>query len=228
MYAGMELVVGSNDEVADDTRGYMDPHKQYALGRDAHDGLTQMLHEVRPDRPRINMTMLEESVRLFFEGIGDDITRDGIKDTPKRVAKMWAETMNGYTLSPDDYVTTFDNDEGYDGPVILRDAEFYTVCEHHLQPFAGTLDLAYQPGNRILGLSKLLRVARVYAKRPQVQERLTKQVSGALNDLLEPTWVVVRIKAEHHCMKLRGVRINGSYTVTQHGHGRYPDNVFNT
>lgn len=177
-------------------------------------------------KPKIDKAKLEESVRLFFEGIGDDPNRDGIKDTPKRVAKMWAETMNGYTLNVEDFVTTFENDEGYNGPVILRDAEFYTVCEHHLQPFNGTIDIAYQPGSRIVGLSKLLRVARVFAKRPQVQERLTKQVGDALYDVLDPTWVAVRIKAEHHCMKLRGVRIQGSHTETYYGKGPWPRDVF--
>lgn len=175
---------------------------------------------------QIDKEKLEQSVRLFFEGIGDDITRDGIKDTPARVAKMWAETMEGYTLNVDDHLTFFENDNGYDGPVILRDAEFYTVCEHHLQPFSGTIDIAYKPGRRIVGLSKLLRVARVYAKRPQVQERLTKQVADALYGKLLPEWVSVRIKAEHHCMKLRGVRVNGSYTVTRSVVGPAPENVF--
>jgi GTP cyclohydrolase IA len=174
---------------------------------------------------KIDIEKLEQSVRLFFEGIGDDPNRDGIRDSPKRVAKMWAETMNGYTLDPADFVTMFENDNGYDGPVVLRDAEFYTVCEHHLQPFAGTIDIAYQPGARILGLSKLLRVARVYAKRPQNQERLTKQVTESLFDLLEPAWVVVRIKAEHHCMKLRGVRVNGSYTETRYQMGQHRGDI---
>lgn len=174
----------------------------------------------------IDTEKMEESVRLFFEAIGDDPNRDGIKDTPKRVAKMYAETMNGYFLKPEDFITTFENDGGYDGPVILRDAEFYTVCEHHLQPFAGTIDIAYRPGERIIGLSKLLRVSRVYAKRPQVQERLTREVADALNRVLDPEWVVVRIRAEHHCMKLRGVRINGSSTETIYGYGEYPIDIF--
>ena len=189
---------------------------------------SEQLLEGPTNKRGVDKKMLEQSVRLFFEAIGDDPTRDGIKDTPARVAKMYAETMNGYFLDPADFITTFENEENYHGPVILRDAEFYTVCEHHLQPFAGTIDLAYEPGDHIVGLSKLLRVARVYAKRPQVQEKLTKQVATALNELLQPSWVVVRIKAEHHCMKLRGVRISGSHTVTKYGYGNHPDNIFET
>lgn len=166
-------------------------------------------------KPTMNLAKLEESVRLFFEGIGDDPNRDGIKDTPARVAKVWAETMNGYTLKPEDFVTLFDNDAKYDGPVILRNAEFYTKCEHHLEPFSGTLDIAYWPGEKIIGLSKLLRIARVFCKRPQNQERLTMQIANALDEQLSPKGVAVRIKAEHHCMISRGVRIKGAVTETE-------------
>ena len=173
-----------------------------------------------------NAEKMEESVRLFFEAIGDDPTRDGIKDTPHRVAKMYAEIMNGYFLDPKDFVTEFDNDERYDGPVILKDARFYTVCEHHLQQFSGTIDIAYQPKDKIVGLSKLVRIARVYAKRPQVQERLNKQVADAIDEILNPEWVVVRIKAEHFCMSIRGVRVPGTTTTTIYGHGAYPRDIF--
>ena len=169
---------------------------------------------------------MEESVRLFFEAIGDDPNRDGLKDTPKRVSKMYSEIMNGHFLDPKDFVTEFDNDGGYDGPVILKDARFYTVCEHHLQQFSGTIDFAYKPKDKIVGLSKLVRIARVYAKRPQVQERLTKQVADAINEILEPEWVVIRIRAEHFCMSIRGVRVPGSQTTTIYGHGDYPSDIF--
>lgn len=169
---------------------------------------------------------MEEAIKLWFEAIGDDPNRDGIKDTPKRVAKMYAETMNGYDLKPEDFVTKFENEGNYYGPVILKNAELYSQCEHHLQPFTGHISIAYRPGEKIVGLSKLLRVARVYAKRPQVQERLTKQISDALKELLDPEWVVVRYEAEHHCMKVRGVRVNGATTVTVHGHGNYPKDIF--
>lgn len=174
----------------------------------------------------VDSKMLEESVRLFLTAIGDDITRDGLKETPKRVAKMYAETMNGYFLKPEDFVTEFDNDEGYDGAVILKGAELYSICEHHLQMFAGELAVAYKPKDKIVGLSKLVRIARVYAKRPQVQERLTQQISDALQQILDPEWVVVRYKAEHYCMKVRGVRIRDAFTTTIAGHGKWPQDIF--
>lgn len=169
---------------------------------------------------------VKEATKLLLEGIGDDVERDGIKDTPDRVAKMYQEIFNGYDLDPANFITEFDNDSGYDGPVILRGAPFYAYCEHHLQPFSGELSVAYRPGEKVVGLSKLVRVARVFAKRPQVQEKLTKQIADALNHTLQPSWVVVRIEAEHHCMSIRGVRVPGATTTTIYGHGEYPKDVF--
>lgn len=234
---------GCNSEVPDDTRGYMrpkDPFKKYANERaeaEAKRQLNEITRKIQAiektkaaarvaAKPALDMAKLEESVRLFFEGIGDDPNRDGIKDTPKRVAKVWAETMNGYTLKPEDFVTLFDNDSGYSGPVILRDAEFYTKCEHHLEPFSGTLDIAYQPRDQIIGLSKLLRIARVYAKRPQNQERLTSQIADALYLNLDAEWVAVRCRAEHYCMISRGTRIKGAHTETYDGRGDWPKDIF--
>lgn len=173
-----------------------------------------------------NFKKVEEATRLLLEGIGEDPDRDGLKDTPKRVAKMYSEIMNGHDLKPEDCVTTFENDGDYQGPIILKDADFYTYCEHHLQLFAGKLHIAYQPNDRIVGLSKLIRIARVYAKRPQVQERLTNQIAHALNDQLAPRWCVVKLEAEHYCMSIRGVRLPGTTTTTIAGHGPYPTDVF--
>lgn len=169
---------------------------------------------------------VKKATRLLLEGIGDDPDRDGIKKTPERVAKMYSEIFNGYDLDPTDFVTEFDNDSSYDGPIILRGVSFYAYCEHHLQLFSGKLSVAYSPGEKIVGLSKLVRVARVFAKRPQVQEKLTKQIADALHHTLNPHWVVVRIEAEHHCMSIRGVRVPGATTTTVYGHGEYPKDVF--
>lgn len=169
---------------------------------------------------------VKEATKLLLEGIGDDPNRDGLLDTPDRVAKMYGEIFHGHTLNPADYITQFDNDGGYHGPVILKDARFYAYCEHHLQPFSGTLNIAYSPKDKVVGLSKLVRVARVFAKRPQVQERLTKQITNTLNELLEPHWIVTKIVAEHHCMSIRGVRVPGASTTTIFGEGDWPKDVF--
>lgn len=157
---------------------------------------------------------VKEATRLLLEGFGDDPTRDGLKDTPDRVAKMYQEIMNGYDLNPRDCITEFDNDGDYHGAVCVQDIPFYTFCEHHLALFAGKLHIAYKPGSRIVGLSKLVRMARVYAKRPQVQERLTKQIADAIHEELCPFWVVVMVEAEHYCMSIRGVRTPGTKTIT--------------
>lgn len=168
---------------------------------------------------------LEESVRLFLEGIGEFPDRPDLVDTPRRVAEMWMETLNGHTIDPKEYVKEFPSGS-YDGPVILKDAELYSMCAHHLQPFIGHISIAYKPVGKVVGLSKLLRIARVYAKRLQTQEVMTQQIADTLNELLEPEWVVVRYEAEHFCMRMRGTRIKGSITVTQTGYGRYPVDVF--
>lgn len=175
---------------------------------------------------RFDQEKVEEATRLLLEGIGDDPNRDGLKDTPKRVAKMYKDIFNGYDLDPNSFITEFDNDGDYHGPVILKGADFYSYCEHHLQLFAGKLNIAYSPGSRVVGLSKLVRIARVYAKRPQVQERLTQQISNSLQDLLKPDWVVIKIEAEHYCMSIRGVRVPRTTTTTIHGHGNWPTDVF--
>lgn len=169
---------------------------------------------------------VKKATRLLLEGIGDDPDRDGLEGTPDRVAQMYKEILSGYDLDTNDHVTLFENDNDYYGPVILKDAAFYSYCEHHLQLFAGTLNIAYEPTDKVIGLSKLVRVARVYAKRPQVQERLTKQIADALQSHLEPQWVIVKIDAEHFCMSIRGARVPGTTTTTLYGYGEYPNDIF--
>lgn len=176
---------------------------------------------------------MEQAGRLMLEAMGEDPERDGLKDTPKRFAKYYSEIMNGHFLDPNNFVTEFENDGGYSGAVIVEDLPFYTLCEHHLAPFIGTWDVAYHPGDRIVGLSKLVRIARVFQKRPQVQERLTTQITNSLFDILQPKWVVVRMRAEHFCMSTRGVRTPGAKTETLYGRSRntldepYPKDIFN-
>lgn len=189
---------------------------------------TQIMKEpdVTAVRPKFDLKKMEAAGRLMLEAMGDDPTRDGLKDTPRRFARYYSQIMNGYELDPKDYVTEFDNDADYDGAVVVKDLPFYTVCEHHLAPFIGTWDVAYKPDRKIVGLSKLVRIARVFQKRPQVQERLTRQIVDSLDEILHPIWVVVRMQAEHFCMSTRGVRTPGAMTETMSGHGIYPRDVF--
>ncbi len=162
------------------------------------------------DRSRI-----EEGVRLILEGIGEDPAREGLLDTPRRVAEMYAEIFAGLKQDPaEHFCVTFN--EGHQEMVLIRDIPLYSMCEHHLVPFMGRAHVAYVPGKhgRICGLSKLARVVDVYARRPQVQERLTSQIADTLVKYLDPAGVIVVIEAEHLCMSMRGVQKPGAITMT--------------
>jgi GTP cyclohydrolase IA len=157
----------------------------------------------------------EAAVRELLAAVGEDPTRDGLLDTPARVARAYAEMFAGLRQSPDEVLsTTFDL--GHDEMVLVQDIEVYSTCEHHLVPFHGVAHVGYIPGldGRITGLSKLARLVDVYAKRPQVQERLTTQVADALVRILEPRGVIVVIQCEHLCMSMRGIRKPGARTTT--------------
>lgn len=162
------------------------------------------------DRPRI-----ERAVREILLGLGEDPDRDGLVETPARVARAYEEQFAGLGQKPGDVLTTaFEAD--HEEMVLVKDIELYSTCEHHLVPFYGVAHVGYIPGTdgRITGLSKLARLVDVYARRPQVQERLTGQVSDAIMEHLEPRGVIVVVEAEHLCMTMRGVRKPGAKTVT--------------
>jgi GTP cyclohydrolase I len=163
----------------------------------------------------VDLKRVEAAVRELLIAIGEDPERDGLKATPARVARSYAEMFAGLFVDPDEVLqTTFD--ENHDELIVVKDIPLYSICEHHLVPWHGTAAVGYIPGadGRITGLSKLARVVDLYARRPQVQERLTSQVADAVMRRLEPQGVVVVISAEHLCMAMRGVRKPGSVTVT--------------
>jgi GTP cyclohydrolase I len=162
------------------------------------------------DHPRI-----ERAVREILFAIGEDPDRDGLRDTPARVARAYAEQFAGLRQTPEDALTTvFEAD--HDEMVLVKDIELYSTCEHHLVPFHGVAHVGYTPNKQghITGLSKLARLVDVYSRRPQVQERMTSQIADALMRVLEPRGVIVVIEAEHLCMTMRGVRKPGAKTVT--------------
>ena len=172
------------------------------------------------DRPRI-----ERAVREILLAIGEDPERDGLLDTPARVARMYDEICSGLREEPADHLKkVFEAD--HDEMVMVRDIPLYSLCEHHLVPFVGKAHVAYIPNmqGRITGLSKLARLVDGYARRPQVQERLTQQIAGAVDRTLEPRCVLVVIEAEHLCMAMRGVRKAGTSTVTSAVHGVFREN----
>jgi GTP cyclohydrolase I len=178
-----------------------------------------------PLAPEIDQVRIVAAVREILAAIGEDPTRDGLLDTPSRVARMYAEIFAGLHDSPDRHLkVTFEAD--HDEMVMVRDIPIYSACEHHLIPFIGKAHIAYIPGDdgRITGLSKLARLADGYARRPQVQERLTVQIADALVRGLEPRGALVVIEAEHLCMSMRGVRKPGSTTVTSAVRGLFKTN----
>jgi GTP cyclohydrolase I len=158
----------------------------------------------------IDLPAATAAAEALMRALGMDPDTPGLADTPKRVAKAYAEL-----LTPREFtMTTFPNDEGYDELVLAKGIPFTSLCEHHLLPFTGTASVGYLPGPRILGLSKLARVVELFARRPQVQERMTKQIADWLDSQLGPRGVGVVVEAEHTCMTLRGVQARGSATVT--------------
>ncbi len=168
-----------------------------------------------PAAAGVDLARTEAAVRELLIAVGEDPDRDGLKRTPARVARAYAEMFAGIFTDPDTVLeTTFD--ENHDELVLVKDIPLYSICEHHLVPWHGRAAVGYIPGDdgRITGLSKLARVVDLYAKRPQVQERLTSQVADAVMRRLEPQGVVVVVEAEHLCMAMRGVRKPGSTTVT--------------
>ena len=174
----------------------------------------------------VDLDRIERNVREILEAIGEDPSRNGLLDTPKRVAKMYAELFEGLHSDPTEHLkVTFD--EQHDEMVMVRDIPFTSLCEHHLVPFVGFAHVAYLPGpgGRITGLSKMARLVEGYARRLQVQERMTTQIVDAMERELSPRGSIVVIEAEHFCMSMRGVKKAGSTTVTSAVRGTFRDDA---
>nr|WP_221203637.1 GTP cyclohydrolase I FolE [Modestobacter versicolor] len=175
---------------------------------------------------RVDTGRIEAAVRELLAAIGEDPDRPGLTDTPARVGRAYAEMFAGLAQDPYEVLaTTFDED--HDELVLVKDIPMYSTCEHHLVPFHGVAHVGYIPGTdgRVTGLSKLARLVEVYARRPQVQERLTRQVADALYEVLKPQGVIVVVQAEHLCMAMRGIRKPGATTVTSAVRGIFRDSA---
>jgi GTP cyclohydrolase I len=172
----------------------------------------------------IDHDRVERAVRELLLAIGEDPDRDGLKQTPARVSRSYAEIFSGIGQKPEDVLTTT-FESSHDELILVRDIEVYSTCEHHLVPFHGVAHVGYIPGGdgRVTGLSKLARLVEVYARRPQLQERMTAQIADALCDHLNPLGVLVVIECEHLCMSMRGVRKPGSRTITSAVRGQLRD-----
>ncbi len=171
----------------------------------------------------VNRNKIEEGIRLILEGIGEDVTREGLIDTPSRVARMYEEIFSGMNENAKEHLSktfTAENNE----MVVEKDIVFYSTCEHHIMPFYGKAHIAYIPDGKVVGISKLARTVEVYAKRLQIQEQMTTQIADAIMEHLAPQGVMVMIEAEHMCMTMRGVKKPGSQTVTFVSRGAFAEN----
>lgn len=172
----------------------------------------------------VDKEKIEAAIRLYLEGIGEDVNREGLLETPNRIARMCEEIYGGMDEDPGVHLSkqfTVDNNE----MVLEKDITFYSMCEHHLLPFYGKAHIAYVPDGKVVGLSKLARTVEVFARRTQIQERLTSQVADAMEEHLHPLGVMVMVEAEHTCMTMRGVKKPGSKTVSVVTRGQFASDM---
>ncbi len=181
--------------------------------------------QATPEADRPDRTEVEAAVRTLIRWTGDNPERDGLLETPNRVARAFEEFFVGYAQNPIEILqTTFEETEGYDEMIVLRGIRFESHCEHHMAPIIGKAWVAYIPNDRVVGISKLARVVEVYAKRLQIQEKMTAQIANTISDVLKPQGVGVIIKATHHCMTTRGVHKPDTDLVTSRMLGCFRDN----
>jgi GTP cyclohydrolase I len=176
-------------------------------------------------RTGVNLPASEEAVADLLKSLGERPERDGLRNTPRRVARMFAELMSGYHADPERIVNGAVFNITYDEMVIVRDIEFSSLCEHHLLPFLGRAHVAYMPAGKVIGLSKIPRIVDLYARRLQVQERMTRQIADQLQQLLHPTGVAVVVEGLHLCTMMRGVKKHGARMTTSAMHGSFRTNL---
>ncbi len=172
----------------------------------------------------VNHEKVKEAVRMLLEGIGEDPGREGLLETPDRIARMYEEICGGMNESAEEYLSKVFTVE-HNEMVLEKDIVFYSLCEHHMMPFYGKAHVAYIPNGKVVGLSKLARTVEVYAKRLQIQEQMTGQIADAIMEYLAPQGVMVMVEAEHMCMTMRGVKKPGSKTVSIANKGVFQDNI---
>ncbi len=173
----------------------------------------------------IDGTAIEDAVTKILSAVGEDPQREGLEFTPRRVARMYHELLGGYTMEPKAIINGALFEVQYDEMVLVRDIEFYSLCEHHMLPFMGRVHVAYIPDGKVLGLSKIPRIVDMYARRLQVQERMTRQIADFLRDLLKPQGVAVVVEAMHLCSMMRGVKKQEARMTTSAMHGAFRANL---
>src|SRR5687767_3434523 len=181
---------------------------------------------LEPDwQEKIDFAAIETATGQIIKAVGEDLERDGLQKTPQRVARMYAELLSGYHADPQAVINGAIFEVKYDEMVLVRDIEFYSLCEHHMLPFMGRAHVAYIPSGKVLGLSKIPRIVDMYARRLQVQERMTRQIADLLRDLLQPQGVAVVVEAMHLCSMMRGVKKHDARMTTSAMHGAFRSNL---
>ena len=188
--------------------------------RDTHDGVEAKIHKISTED---SFERMSEAVRVMLESVGEDPDREGLLKTPKRVAEAMQFLTQVYGQSLEKLVNGAIFDEGHNEMVLVRDIDFFSLCEHHMLPFMGRAHVSYIPNQKVVGLSKIARIVEMYSRRLQVQERLTRQIAEAIQEILDPQGVAVVMEATHMCMTMRGVQKPGSWTVTSAMVGSFQD-----
>lgn len=191
------------------------------LNGNGHLKQTDLTVSVASENPNL---AIEEAVRTILSSVGEDPEREGLLKTPHRVAKMYAEVLAGYHIDPEELVNGALFDVEYDEMVVVRDIEFFSMCEHHMLPFFGKAHVAYLPGDKVIGLSKIPRLVDMFARRLQVQERMTRQIAELLNEVLHPQGVAVVVEGQHMCSMMRGVKKEHPRMVTSTLIGSFKEN----
>lgn len=177
------------------------------------------------DAVNIDFEAARQAVTQLIRAIGEDPDREGLQNTPDRVARMYAELLSGYSMDPEKIINGALFNINYDEMVLVRDIEFYSLCEHHMLPFLGRAHVAYLPKGKVIGLSKIPRIVEMYARRLQVQERMTRQIADLLQHMLEPQGVAVVVEGMHLCSMMRGVKKHGARMTTSAMHGAFRANL---
>ena len=183
------------------------------------------MDDTQKEQTNVNVPLVKDTILQLIEAIGEDPEREGLKNTPDRVSRMYVELLKGYTADPDQLINGALFNISYDEMVLVRDIEFYSLCEHHMLPFIGRAHIAYIPAGKVIGLSKIPRIVDMYAQRLQVQERMTRQIADLLQETLQPQGVAVVVEALHMCSMMRGVKKHDARMTTSAMHGAFRANL---
>jgi len=183
------------------------------------------MDDTQKKQTNVNVALVRDTILQLIEAIGEDPEREGLQNTPDRVSRMYVELLSGYTADPDEIINNALFNVSYDEMVLVRDIEFYSLCEHHMLPFIGRAHIAYIPAGKVIGLSKIPRIVDMYARRLQIQERMTRQIADLLQETLQPQGVAVVVEALHMCSMMRGVKKHDARMTTSAMHGAFRANL---